>query len=147
MSIVDQILPYVSLFSFIWAVGGAAVGAAIQSWRSRKAKDAREARQREDDRCTIADLAKQVAEMRADLDAIKIGNLAEYQESISTAHTRYCVHGEPLTISGRGRINAMMRSLSALDDEDGTYQAMVDDINRIQIYQPHDKTRGTEAAK
>lgn len=90
------------------------------------------------DHKALCDLADQVSEMRADLDAIKAGNIAEYQESISASHTRYVVDGTPLTIASRGRVNAMMRSLAALDDEDGTYQSMVDDINDLPIYQPHE---------
>lgn len=86
----------------------------------------------------LSRLAGQVDEMKDDLDALKAGNVAEYQESISQAHTRYVVDGNPLTIASRGRVNAMMRSLSALDDQDGTYRAMVDDINDLPIFQPHE---------
>lgn len=86
----------------------------------------------------LGKLVGQVEGLKKDLDSIKAGNVAEYQESISEAHTRYVAHGMPLTIASRGRVNAMMRSLSALDDEDGTFQSMVDDINDLPIFQPHE---------
>ena len=111
------------------------VGGGILGWLFRAVRDYR--RKDAEDHESLVDLTQQVTRMRADLDAIKAGNVAEYQESIATAHRRYHTDGEPLTIASRGRVNAMMHSLAALDDEDGTYQAMVDDINELPIYQPH----------
>lgn len=109
--------------------GGTVLGWVFRALRDYHRKDA-------EDHQSLTDLAKQVTEMRADLDAIKAGNIAEYQESISASHTRYCTKHTPLTVASRGRINAMMRSLSALDDEDGTYQRLVDEINALPIWQP-----------
>lgn len=128
MDIIEGVLHY---WPIIWGLGGALVGWCVKAIRDYRTKDASDHR-------AIEQLTQQVAEMLADLDAIKAGNVAEYQESIATAHRRYHTDREPLTIASRGRVNAMMRSLAALDDEDGTYQAMVDDINELPIYQPHE---------
>lgn len=108
---------------------------AFIGWFARSLKAYR--KKDSEDHSVLTSLTKQVSEMKTDLDAIKAGNIAEYQESISNAHMTYFVNREkPLTIASRGRINAMSRSLTALDDEDGTYKAMVDDINSLPIYQP-----------
>lgn len=128
MDILEAVLHY---WPIIWGVGGGFVGWCVKSLIDYHRKDV-------EDHKVLTDLTKQVGDMRADLDAIKAGNVAEYQESIASAHRRYHTDGEPLTIASRGRINAMMRSLSALDDEDGTYQSMVDDINELPIFQPHE---------
>ena len=114
------------------------VGGGILGWLFRAVRDYR--RKDAEDHESLVDLTQQVTQMRADLDAIKAGNVAEYQESISASHTRYCTKHTPLTVASRGRINAMMRSLSALDDEDGTYQRLVDEINALPIWQPEEHT-------
>lgn len=128
MELLEMALHY---WPIVWGAGGAFVGWVAKALRDYRRKDAA-------DHEALTDLSEQVAEMKADLDAIKAGNIAEYQESIASAHRRYHTDHEPLTIASRGRINAMMRSLSALDDEDGTYAAMVDDINDLPIFQPHE---------
>lgn len=112
-------------------VGGGVVGWVFRALRDYHRKD-------REDHETLAELKQDVGVMKADLDAIKAGNVAEYQESISASHTRYCTKHTPLTVASRGRINAMMRSLSALDDEDGTYQRLVDEINALPIWQPEE---------
>lgn len=126
--ILEAVLHY---WPIIWGLGGALVGWCVKALADYHRKDVA-------DHEALVGLAREVKDMRADLDAIKAGNVAEYQESIATAHRRYHTDREPLTIASRGRINAMMRSLAALDDEDGTYQAMVDDINELPIFQPHE---------
>ena len=128
MDILETVLHY---WPIIWGVGGAFVGWCVKALVDYHKKDVA-------DHDTLTKLAQEVKDMRSDLDAIKAGNVAEYQESIASAHRRYVTDHDPLTIASRGRINAMMRSLSALDDEDGTFQAMVDDINDVPIYQPHE---------
>ena len=115
----------------LWPILTCVVGWLAKSVSSYRKKD-------KEDHKALCKLADQVSEMRADLDAIKAGNIAEYQESISSSHVRYCTNHTPLTFASRGRINAMMRSLSALDDEDGTYQRLVDEINALPIWQPEE---------
>lgn len=110
------------------------VGGGVLGWVFRTLKDYRQKDREDHD--TLTALTEDVKGMKADLDAIKVGNVAEYQESISDAHTRYCKHGTPLTIAARGRINSMMQSLAVLDDADGTYRRLVDEINALPIWQP-----------
>ena len=135
MDVLETLLHY---WPILWTIVGGLGGWCIRALRDYHAKD-------KADHESIALLTTSVDEIRADLNAIKAGNVAEYQESIATAHIRYCVNGEPLTIASRGRVNAMMRSLAALDDEDGTYQTMTNEINALPIFHPTDGEGGNRA--
>lgn len=127
MDFIEIVLHY---WPIVWGLGGAFVG-----WCAKAIGDYR--RKDKADHQAIQDLTAQVSDIKADFDAIKAGNVAQYQESIASANRRYVEEGVPLTIASRERVNAIMRSLAALDDCGGTYQSMVDEINEQPIYQPH----------
>lgn len=94
----------------------------------------------------VSDLADAVDELRKSIQQYQRSHIAELQESVHAAYLRHVVHGKPLTIAGRGRINAMAATLFSLDDINGEYRSMFEALSKLPTYTPEDISQTKEGA-
>lgn len=123
--------------------------------RKRKAEEAKREAKREKEQTdrldrveqAVSDLTDAVDELRKAVTTYHRSHIAELQESVHAAYLRHVIHGKPLTIAGRGRINAMAATLFSLDDVNGEYRSMFEALSKLPTYTPEEISESSKAGE
>lgn len=131
MDAIEWLIHVIPLLSFVF--GSGALGWLLRSVREHRAKAAEDAKDLEDLKASVRDLAESVEKNGERLDAVAIGLLAAERKNLVDAYEDYVVNGDPLTVERRHEIDKQYEAYKALGGN-GTIGRLYQEICHIPTH-------------
>lgn len=119
-----------------WLVPGGVIGWLLSSLRERKAAISRRADEDAALKKDVDELKVMTARVVEELELQRRADIASWQQLIHEAHVALVQRGTKKTEAANERLEVVYDALSHFDDEQGTYEALMDDIRRLPIWHP-----------